>query len=1476
MFTVLTNGNVGIGTSTPSQALTVNGNLALSGAIFDSTNASGTAGMILESTGTSTLWTDTKSLTGGAGYSWTAQTAPGTSAWSSVVYGDGKFVAVSYDGHVMNSSDGINWATSTSAEANSWTSVTYGNGLFVAVASSGTHQVMISKDGINWTLQTAVNGSWNSVTYGDGKFVAIAAGLWTMSSPDGINWTLYTVFSGDSWDSITYGNGLFVAVSGGGHVAVSNDGINWTQTSIVADGWQSIAYGNGLFVAVASGGDVETSPDGINWTAQISAIPNSLRSIAYGNGLFVVVTNSLGSTNQVMTSPDGMNWTVRSSAEANTWNSVAYGNGTFVAVSQDGTHRAMSSGETDSNIIPTDNIYQGGMNIFGYVGIGTTTPSQALTVNGNLSLSGAIFDSTNASGTAGMILQSTGTSTLWTINSSPSFAYASSSYLLYSSSTEVLNSANFAPVSIPSAVTYDTNTLAVYNFENNGNDSISNYNLTPVGTGPVFQTDLIKQGSYSESVQVGNGSGANYDIFPNSLMTTLGSESQWTIEGWVYLSSVRSPSVWSTFITNNWATTTGDLAVELRTDSPDVCFGYAPQMNSCGYDPSITTDAWHFVSVQWDGSNAKLYIDSSLVGTIASSINIFASPIGPMVIGNGTTYSDSYNTNSRIDKMIVSNVVRNGVETDPTIGGYFTPQIFADASGTLFAKNAIGTISNLNSWVTNGNNTDYLLGNVGIGTDAPSSALTVIGSTTISSLSSGFVKATASGELYTDPNTYSTEGENDNLSYRYNTDPLLYWSGAGPQIVKNITVPGAENYGAWDGQNFWTTNFYNSSISKVNANGVVLATYTFYGTNPIQAVYDGKNIWVASANGLGTLIKFNPTTLASSTYITNPGSVGSGGIQGIVWDGKNIWIGIAGINTVAKVDPSTGAIIASTTGQYNVNGMAITNIEEASGTVEYIWAANTYGLGKIKASDLSYTTYPARQGSYRIATDGTYIYDSDWFTGKIDKYLASDGSLVDTWQGETGLNTIAFDGKYVWTGGGGPDLVEIFDRDNGTMIDSIPDPGVGTGLADLIFDGSYMWAVVNGTSSSVMKISIGNQMGNLKVAQSLSIMDDNANTALFLSGTSSQNSFMLSNFGIGTTSASSVLTISGTPTSTLMRLVGFGSGALMTDANGVVYDNSDERLKDIAGTSTIGLSAIEGLNPINYHWNATSGLDMVNEYTGFSAQNVQANIPNAVGTDSKGYLTLDDRPIVAALVNSVKEIGSFITKVENGIAYLTNIVVERLTVGSTISPEGITMYDTVTKQPYCVSVSNGSLVNKPGDCSSYDSSTSTSEMESLGTGGSSAPDIISTSSTSSVDILTSTSSSETSTSTEATSTSSTATTTQATSTPSSDGTATSTATSTPADTTPPVITINGDNPTNITAGDTYTDAGATALDDIDGTVPVLTSGAVDSSTAGTYTITYTASDSSGNTSTAERIVNVAPVQTSDDSATSSDATSTVS
>ncbi len=80
------------------------------------------------------------------------------------------------------------------------------------------------------------------------------------------------------------------------------------------------------------------------------------------------------------------------------------------------------------------------------------------------------------------------------------------------------------------------------------------------------------------------------------------------------------------------------------------------------------------------------------------------------------------------------------------------------------------------------------------------------------------------------------------------------------------------------------------------------------------------------------------------------------------------------------------------------------------------------------------------------------------------------------------------------------------------------------------------------------------------------------------------------------------------------------------------------------------------------------------------------------------------------------------------------------------------------------------------------------------------------------------------------------------------------------DTTPPVITItgylNGDTINNIVGG-TLLIPTASAVDGVDGAVNVTSSHNVDINTAGTYSITYAASDTAGNTATATLNVNVA-------------------
>ncbi len=303
------------------------------------------------------------------------------------------------------------------------------------------------------------------------------------------------------------------------------------------------------------------------------------------------------------------------------------------------------------------------------------------------------------------------------------------------------------------------------------------------------------------------------------------------------------------------------------------------------------------------------------------------------------------------------------------------------------------------------------------------------------------------------------------------------------------------------------------------------------------------------------------------------------------------------------------------------------------------------------------------------------------------------------------------------------------------------------------------------------------------------------------------------NVGLGTSTPSALLTVSGT---LQFSSLGSAGATLITDSLGNVTVSSDERLKNIDGDFTLGLDAVKGLTPINYHWNAISGLDMTNQYTGFSAQNVQSVIPEAVATDSRGYLTLADRPIIAALVNAVKEIGSFISSVGDGLAHLTGIAI-----GTSQSPEGITMYDQITGQPYCIIISNGILTNVVGACQLQ--STSSIQISSSDSVASDTTEIQSSDASSTDDASTTTTSTSSS-DTIATSTS--------TSTTSSDDASTSTDDSI-------VSTSTSDTSSNDASLATSTDDTATSSD-------ATSTDTADSSSDATSTDTTASSTDSGN------------------------------
>jgi hypothetical protein len=117
----------------------------------------------------------------------------------------------------------------------------------------------------------------------------------------------------------------------------------------------------------------------------------------------------------------------------------------------------------------------------------------------------------------------------------------------------------------------------------------------------------------------------------------------------------------------------------------------------------------------------------------------------------------------------------------------------------------------------------------------------------------------------------------------------------------------------------------------------------------------------------------------------------------------------------------------------------------------------------------------------------------------------------------------------------------------------------------------------------------------------------------------------------------------------------FGSGVAntFTVIDGIVTaisNVSDERLKTNIQPFVRGLAAVLAISPKTYQWNEAGrkitdfSADVVQ--AGFIAQDVQKAIPEAIGQEGE-YLSLDTRPILAALVNAVQELTTRLAALES-------------------------------------------------------------------------------------------------------------------------------------------------------------------------------------------------------------------------------------
>ncbi|OGH62467.1 MAG: hypothetical protein A3G34_12770 [Candidatus Lindowbacteria bacterium RIFCSPLOWO2_12_FULL_62_27] len=147
------------------------------------------------------------------------------------------------------------------------------------------------------------------------------------------------------------------------------------------------------------------------------------------------------------------------------------------------------------------------------------------------------------------------------------------------------------------------------------------------------------------------------------------------------------------------------------------------------------------------------------------------------------------------------------------------------------------------------------------------------------------------------------------------------------------------------------------------------------------------------------------------------------------------------------------------------------------------------------------------------------------------------------------------------------------------------------------------------------------------------------------------------NVGIGTTSPSTKLEVAGglvvdSPTlyvDATNNKVGIGTdnpdttfsvnGGASKVGGGSWATFSDGRLKNVRGDFKAGATELMKLNPVRYQYKSDNpvGIRDGAEHIGLVAQEVKEAIPEAVESNNKGYLMLNNDPIIFAMLNAFKE-----------------------------------------------------------------------------------------------------------------------------------------------------------------------------------------------------------------------------------------------
>ncbi|MBU2416364.1 tail fiber domain-containing protein [Patescibacteria group bacterium] len=247
-----------------------------------------------------------------------------------------------------------------------------------------------------------------------------------------------------------------------------------------------------------------------------------------------------------------------------------------------------------------------------------------------------------------------------------------------------------------------------------------------------------------------------------------------------------------------------------------------------------------------------------------------------------------------------------------------------------------------------------------------------------------------------------------------------------------------------------------------------------------------------------------------------------------------------------------------------------------------------------------------------------------------------------------------------------------------------------------------------------INLPIASTTATAGTVQSYSAMIDSASVLTVYGENNGSGGVQNLRVGIGNTAPAFALHVTGSDSATtsVAAFTNINGTCVINPTNAALECSSDINLKKNINNIPNALDTVSQLRGVTYNWNRESENDSY--HYGFIAQEVEQILPELVSIGFDGFKAVNYTGFAPVLTDAIKELNLKVDKLGtenvsnpsifnwmlqsfkdlgNGIVQLAGLVI-----GSSEKPSGITMYDKVTGDPYCIEIINGNIINTAGEC----------------------------------------------------------------------------------------------------------------------------------------------------------------------------------